>query len=137
MNVDTIRRFFIDLLNTIVTELSNNKHNNELTHKKIKYYSDFIYLNSSLLLDNHDHLSNYAGMYYVQGHYHDMFGIRILTDYEKKSGSRNRYKDIPPEYHIHDIVNLIESRDIPLLADFFNKNIELFEKLKNGIDLIK
>jgi len=42
-----------------------------------------------------------------------------------------------PEYHIHDIVNLIESRDIPLLAEFFNKNIELFEKLKNGIDLIK
>jgi hypothetical protein len=137
MNVHTITRFFIDLLNTIVTELNNNKHNTELTHKKIKYYCDFIYLNNSLLLDNHEHLSNYAGMYYVQGHYHDMFGIRTLTDHEKKSGSRNRYKDIPPEYHIHDIVNHIESIDIPLLAEFFNKNIELFEQLKYGIDLIK
>ena len=137
MNVDTITLFFIDLLNTIVTELNNNKHNTELTHKKIKYYCDFIYLNSSLLLDNHEHLSNYAGMYYVQGHYHDMFGIRTLTDHEKNSGSRKRYKNIPPDYHIHDIVNRIESRDIPLLAEFFNKNIELFERLKNCIYLIK
>lgn len=137
MNNHTITGFFINLLNTIVTELNNNNHNTELTHKKIKYYSDFIYLNSSLLMDNHEQLSNYVGMYYVQGHYHNMFGMRTLTEQEKNSGSRKRYNNIPPEYHIHDIVNRIESIDIPLLANFFNKNIELFEKLKNGIDLIK
>jgi hypothetical protein len=40
------------------------------------------------------------------------------------------------DYHIHDVVNCVERRDIPLLVRFFSKNIELFEELQNNINLI-
>jgi hypothetical protein len=140
---DRITPFFISFLNMVVKELENDNRNSDLTNRKIKYYSDFIYNNGKQILDNNEHLSNYSCIFYLHWHNHNFFGKAeycFLSDSEKEisrnHGSRKRYNRIPMDYHIHDVINCIENRDIPLLVKFFSKNIELFDELCNAIHLI-
>lgn len=64
----------------------------------------------------------------------------FLTHEEKKrvrtSGSRTRYDKIPMENYIHDEIDFLEARTIPILSIFFNKNITLFEELQSKISSI-
>jgi hypothetical protein len=144
MNLDNrINNFFISFLETIVRELENDKYNSDLTNRKIKYYSDFIYNNSKQILDNNEYLSNYICMFYLHRHNHNFFGKSeycFLSDSEKEidrnHGSRKKYSKIPMDYHIHDVVNFVESRDIPSLVKFFSNNIEMFEELHENINSI-
>jgi hypothetical protein len=139
-----ITNFFTSLLEIIVRELENDNHNSDLTYRKIKYFSDFIYNNGKRILDNNEYLSNYICMFYLHWHNHNFFGKAeycFLSDSEKEIarsyGSRQKYSKIQMDYHIHDVVNCVEKRDIPILVRFFSKNMELFEELYKNIELIK
>jgi hypothetical protein len=143
MVLDRIKYFFTSLLELIVRELENDGRNSDLTQRKIKYFTDFIYNNGNRILDNNEYLSNYICMFYLHGHNHNFFGkseYYFLTDDKKEIarsyGSRQKYSKIQMDYHIHDVINCVEMRDIPLLAQFFSKNIELFEELDRNINLI-
>lgn len=138
-----IKYFFSSFLELIMQELENNRYNSDLTNRKIRCFSDFVYNNGKMLLENNENLSNYVCVFYLQCHNHNFFGkpeYYFLTESEKenakKIGSRQKYNRIPMEYYIHDVYNSIESRDIPLLVRFFSKNINLFEEINKNIDLI-
>lgn len=144
MDLDSrIKEFFNSFLEIVVRELENDNRNSDLTHRKIKYFKDFIYENGKRILDNNENLINYNCMFNLHGHNHNFFGkseYYFLTDVEKEIarsyGSRKKYSKIPLDYHIHDIINSIETRDIPVLVYFFSRNIELFEELYRNINLI-
>jgi hypothetical protein len=143
MDLDRIKYFFTSLLELVVRELENDGRNSDLTQCKIKYFTDFIYNNGNRILNNNEYLSNYICMFYLHGHNHNFFGkseYYFLTDDQKEIarsyGSRQKYSKIQMDYHIHDVINCIEMRDIPLLVQFFSKNIELFEELDRNINLI-
>lgn len=132
-----IKYFFSSFLELIMRELENNRYNSDLTNHKIRCFSDFVYNNGKMLLENNENLSNYVGMFYLHGHNHNLFGkCDNIIESPQNYGSRQKYNKIPMEYHIHDIVNSIEGRDIPLLVRFFSKNVELFEELNKNINLI-
>lgn len=140
----TINKFFLDFLELIVRELENDSHNSDLTNHKIKYYSDFIYNNGKQIINNNEYLSNYSCTFHLHGHNHNFFGKAeycFLSNAEKEiarnHGSRKKYNKIEMDYHIHDVVNCIETRDIPILVRFFSKNIGLFEELQKNIELIE
>ncbi len=143
MNSDKIKFFFNLFLETIIMELMlSNGHNNELTNRKIQFYSNFMYKNKYLILDGNP-LDNYMDIFYLSRFYHNDFGTSnysLLDENEKliaeNFGSRLKYNKIPMEYNVHDIINNIESHDIPLLVKFFNNNIELFEEFYENINLI-
>lgn len=138
-----IKYFFSSFLELIMQELENDNRNSDLTNRKIKFFSDFIYNNGKMLLENNEYLSNYICVFYLQCYNHNFFGkpeYCFLTESEKENarnyGSRQKYNRISMEYYIHDVLNNIETRDIPLLVRFFCKNVELFEELNKNIDLI-
>jgi hypothetical protein len=140
----TVKTFFLEFLELIMRELENNTCNSDLTNRKIKYYSDFIYENGKQILNNNDYLSNYISIFYLQAYNHNLFGkveYCVLSDSEKMKershGSREKYSNIPMDYHIHDAVNCVKKQYIPILVDFFSKNIELFEKLHTNMELIE
>ena len=133
-----INNFFISFLDKIMRELENSKYLSESTNQKIKSYSDFIFNNRNELLSNNEHICNYGCMYYLYMHNHNYFckcEYCFMTDEEQQKarsfGSREKYTKIPMDYHIHDVVNCILTRDIPLLTIFFVNNFELFKELES------
>jgi hypothetical protein len=138
-----INYFFSSFLELIMRELENDDKNSDSTNHKITNFINFINNNGDILLENNEHLRNYASIFLLAKSNHNIFGKNeycFLTDIEKenarKYGSRQKYNRIPMEHHIHDSVNRIEAQDIPMLVRFFSKNIELFEELNKNIHLI-
>ena len=136
-----IRNFFITFLRIIAQEINEKTYNSESTNRKIKYYTKFIYDNGSMVINNNERLSNYSDIYNLTRHNHNNMATNpnyyFLTHEEKEKarsrGSRKRYDKIPTENFIHDEIDFLEARTIPILSIFFNKNIMLFEELSSNM----
>ena len=136
-----IRNFFITFLRIIAQEINDKTYNSESTNKKIKYYTNFIHDNGSMVINNNEPLSNYSDIYNLTQHNHHKMATNpkyhSLTHEEKERartfGSRKRYDKIPMENFIHDEIDFLEAHTIPILSIFFNKNITLFEELSSNM----
>ena len=136
-----INNFFITFLRIIAQEINDKTYNSESTNRKIKYYTKFMYDNSSHIIHNNEPLSNYATTFNLIRHNHHKMATNpkyhSLTHEEKErartSGSRKRYDKIPMENFIHDEIDFLEANTIPILSIFFNKNIMLFEELSSNM----
>lgn len=138
-----IKDFFISFLETIVRELETGRYNSELTRRKRQKYSDFIFSHGYEIMSSNEYLGNFHTMYSLEWYDFDKLGHSSyyemsVTDKEKARGcgSRKKYNKIPMDYKIHDMIDTIETYNIPILVYFFTYRYDLFEELQKNMDSV-